>query len=511
MSQLNSFARTLTIPRWSACLGVLLGTALYCGFLAANSTIVAGGSDSSGYLNSARLLAAGRLQADLRVPVEFGPQAALDRSHFTPLGFFSYAGNPRLTPTYPSGLPLHFALGSRIFGWRIGLLVIEIGAAFGAIVLCYAVARELGLGGWFATAGAVTLGLCPVFLFSSIQPLSDTLATLWCLAAMLAALRSRRTAGWAGACGAALGIAVLVRPTNIVLLPALVVVLGFDWRRLGLAILGGLPALVWLALYNRALYGGVLRSGYGDLQDAFALHNAWPTTRHFAHWLVLLLPAILVGLPFAAIMRPAGRGRHLTALALWFGAITGLYACYEVSHEVWWCLRFILPGIPALIIGGLLGLETISMLIPVRWADRYRIGVALMLGGWAIGGSWYWTRKLGVQYIRGYEQVYADATHAAKAQLPPNALVVAFHLSGALYYYTEFPVLRWDTADTADFAHYAALAQKTGRPICAVLYDVEVSDALHGHFPGAWERIGTVKNVGLWRLTPSPAAPGMPR
>ena len=102
------------------------------------------------------------------------------------------------------------------------------------------------------------------------------LATTWCLAAMWAALRARRDRRWAAACGVAFGIAVLIRPTNAVLLPALVVLLGFDWRRLGLAVVGGLPCVAWLAVYNHSLYGGALRSGYFNWSEFFALRYFWP-------------------------------------------------------------------------------------------------------------------------------------------------------------------------------------------------------------------------------------------
>ena len=46
-------------------IGVIV-LAAYGFFLARNSSNVAGGADSSGYLNSARLLASGSLAADLR-------------------------------------------------------------------------------------------------------------------------------------------------------------------------------------------------------------------------------------------------------------------------------------------------------------------------------------------------------------------------------------------------------------------------------------------------------------
>ena len=37
-------------------------------------------------------------------------------------------------------------------------------------------------------------------------------------------------------------------------------------------------------------------------------------------------------------------------LALWFGAVIALFACFAYSHESWWSLRYVLPAMPALIL-----------------------------------------------------------------------------------------------------------------------------------------------------------------
>ena len=503
MSNPNPPAPAARAPRPFVVLA-LLALAGYAVFLAVHTTTVAGGADSSGYLNSARLLASGHLQADLRVPAEFGPPLALDRAAFTPLGFVSPPAHPHLVPIYPGGLPLHFAAAGKLLGWHFGPLLIELGGALVALGLCYRVARELGVGPALSAAGAAVLGACPVFLFTSVQPLSDTLATTWTLAAIFAALRARRHAAWAAACGAAFAVAVLVRPTNLVLLPALVVLLGLDGRRLALAALGGLPGALWLGTYNHLLYGGALTSGYGDWRAAFATAYAPPTLVHFAHWLALLLPAVVLALPVAALLRRPLFSRPLLALALWFVAIVAVYACYEVSREVWWCLRFILPALPALILGALLGLDAISRRLPPPHQGRFLAGAALLLGGWAVGGSAYWTRKLGVLEMQRYEQAYAEAAQAARALLPPDALVVCHYTSGALYASTDFAVLRWDQVDAPQFARFAALARRAGRPVCAVLFDAEEKPALTERCPGNWSRLGSVRNLSLWRLTAAP-------
>jgi hypothetical protein len=201
--------------------------------------------------------------------------------------------------------------------------------------------------------------------------------------------------------------------------------------------------------------------------------------------------------------------RNRLALGLWFGALTLLYVFYAISHESWSCLRFLLPALPALIFSALLGLESLLCLAPAPHLPTLRAVAAGLLVVWSLVASHHWTRKLGVLYIQDYEQVYEDANLAAKSQLPPDALVVASFLSGALYFYTDFSVLRWDHLNSADFSRYAALAEKSGRPICAVLHESEEPAALRERCLGHWTRLATVKSVGLWRLTaasPAPAA-----
>lgn len=504
MSNPNPSVHPAPAPRWFVALA-LLALAAYGVFLATHATTVAGGSDSSGYLNSARLLAAGHLQGELRVPAEFGPPSALNRAAFTPFGFFAYPDRTALPPTYPTGLPLHLAAAGTLFGWHLGPLLVQVGGALAALALCYLTARALRLRPALAAAGAVALGACPIFLFTSLQPLSDTLATTWTLAAVLPALLARRHLGWAAACGAAFAIAVLVRPTNAVLLPALLVLLGADWRRLALFGAGGLPGALWFGYYNHTLYGGALRSGYGDIFAAFDLAYAPASLLDFARWLALLLPAVLLVLPLAAPSVRDFRDRTLVALALWFGAVIALFACFNASHEAWWSLRYILPALPPLIFAALLGLEALAQRFPAPHRPALLSAAAAFLILWAVAGSTYWTGKFGVLYTQGYEQTYADAGAAARRLLPPDALVVCFHTCGALYAYTDFPILRWDQIDPAQFARFTALTARSGRPVCAVLFDSEEKEALRQRCPGEWTRLGSVKNVGLWRL--SAAAP----
>ena len=441
------------------------------------------------------------------MPPEFGPKAGFDRELFTPFGFRPYLEQAAIVPTYPVGVPLHFAAAGKLLGWHLGPFLVEIGGALAALCLCYLIGRELGLGPALAAAGAATVGACPLFVFASIQPLSDMLATTWTLASVCAALRARRRLVWAGVCGTAFSIAVLVRPTNSVLLPALVIFLGLDWRRLALFVAGGIPGAAWLGYYNHTLYGGALRSGYGSFEVFFATAHIPASLVDFTRWLAVLLPAVLLILPLAALFVGEFRNRYLAALAVWFGAVIGLFACVGFSHEAWWSLRYILPAIPALILAALLGLQALAYRIPVSQRPALHTAAAAFLTLWAVAGCVYWTKKLGVYDGKVHEQTYADATRAARDTFPQDALVVSSATCGAVYAYTNFAILRADLVDAPSFARIAALAHAGGRPICALLFDSEEKEALSDHCPGEWKRVATVRNLGLWQLGATDFAP----
>jgi 4-amino-4-deoxy-L-arabinose transferase-like glycosyltransferase len=486
-------------PRWFVWLG-FIALAAYALFLGTHTTVVAGGSDSSGYLNSARLLTTGRLQTEVRVPSEFGVPSEVTRKHFSPAGFNTFPGNPHLAPVYPIGLPLHFALAGKLLGGNAGPFLVQLLAAVGAVGLCYRLSRELGIDYALSAAGAAMLAVFPVFIFTSIQTLSDTLATTWTLVALLCGLRARVSACWAIACGAALAIGVLVRPTNLAVAPALIVLIGLNVRRLAWFVAGGVPGAVWLAFYNHQLFGGALRSGYGNIYADFGLQHFGPGVRHFIRWILLFLPAPTLAFPIAALMDRPGRKRELVALLLAAVAFIGLYLFYEIFREDWWCLRYILPAIAALIPAGLLGAEAIARGPGSRWPRAFRPALALVLTVWAVGNSWYWTKRLSVFQVPKYERAYADAARAVRAQAPPGALVVCAQLSGALYYYTDLPTLIFDAITPEEFAQYTLRARGATRAIYAVLFDVEEERALRTYCPGSWKRVSSVANISIWVL-----------
>jgi 4-amino-4-deoxy-L-arabinose transferase-like glycosyltransferase len=164
-------------------------------------------------LNAARLFLRGRVSE----PIEILRRLSLpssDREIFIPLGFRPGAGAGTMAPRYPPGLPLHMAAAAAVGGWsKAPFLVVPFSGA-AALLLLFLLARELGLSRELSAAGGALLAACPIFFGMAVQPMSDVVATAWVLAALLLGLKARRSAGAAIAAGAALGVAVLVRPTN---------------------------------------------------------------------------------------------------------------------------------------------------------------------------------------------------------------------------------------------------------------------------------------------------------
>ena len=129
--------------RWAVWLP-LLGFLLYAAVLVRYSGACAGGSDSSGYLNNARLLSQARLTIPMRRLPGIDP-ASLPSYTCVPLGFIPAPDRLHLTPTYPMGLPLLVAATAGIAGWDLAPgLVIGLHALLGLMVM-YWLGRHVGL------------------------------------------------------------------------------------------------------------------------------------------------------------------------------------------------------------------------------------------------------------------------------------------------------------------------------------------------------------------------------
>lgn len=497
----NSAPSSVTsLPRWLR--AVLIGFAGVAGAaylitLAAHISPHAGGADSSGYLNSARMLGHGKFLTPARTlpghaATEFGEMT------FQPLGFRIQPATGQIAPTYPIGFPLHLFAAARIAGWHNAAIVVNVVTVLVSGGLFWALARRLGLQPIWAGAGVALLWLCPLFLFSALQPMSDLLALAWSLAVLYCALRAKDHWAWALACGISLGLAVLVRPTNALLAVPVGVALGFHWRSYLAVGLGGLPGAAAFAFYNWRVYGSPVLTGYGDVSSAFSREFLSHNLAHFARWIPALLSPVIM-LVLAAPFLPAARQRGYGMLAAWWVTLTGFYSFYYNSGETWWYLRFILPAFPALILGSLAVLATSAQAFRVR--TRLGLvavsGVLLFAAGWQIRQI----QHLAVMTFEQGERNYPDAAHWAQKNLPANSAIFCLQVSGAFYYYSDFMMVRWDQVAAGQYAAlHAALAEQQ-RPIYAALFPFETPEALD-KIGGHWTKLTTIGQVTFWQRQP---------
>jgi len=458
----------------------------------------AGGADSSGYLNSARLLAHGEISAVIR------PVAGVDAETlpgygdyiYTPLGFRPTDVGGLISPIYPIGLPLLIVAVAGMTNWIYAAgLTVGIHAILG-VLLVYALGRESGLSRGWSALGCVLLGLSPLYHFMSLQMMSDVPALVWATGAVLCAWRARQHPAWAPAAGFALGFAVLVRPTNaLALLPALIA-LGWNAPRLLLFALGGLPAVATLARYNLLAYGNIFTIGYFNPADSFALHRVDSTLWFYAIW----LPVLLTPLMLAAWLLPWARDlsvRWRLILGSWVLVFFLFYSTYVFTHQAWWFLRFLLPAFPPLIVAALHVLHGYAGRQPGRVSPRLAwIAVALMI---FIQGM-AWTRTLRALRVGEDERAYKVTASWLQDHLPPQAIVCTMQDSGALFYYTDFTLVRSDLLQPDQFRALVQVAHASGRPIYAALQNFEQDDTFQKHLPGNWAKVERVRVTTIWKL-----------
>lgn len=464
----------------------------------------AGGSDSSGYMNNARLLAEHRLRVERRaIPgIQTG---SLPSYTYVPLGFIP-VGQDEMVPTYPVGLSLFFLGFAPLVGWTAAPGLVVWLHALAGVLLVFALARALGFSLAGAAVGALLLAISPVYFFISVQALSDVPALTWCTAAVLFAWLSRRRSLWALAAGAAVAVAVLMRPSNLLIALPVGLSLGLGWRRWFWLGLGGLPGAVFLALFNHALYGSAFTTGYGAVEQIFRWAYAPLSLRNYAIYLPeLLTPAIV--LVFALPWLARGGARLLAAvLAVWILSFAGFYAFYFHTHETWWYLRFLLPAFPAAIIAMLLAGRAIAR----RWSPRaVRLGLAASAGLILVWDG-FWTLQKHALSIGDSEYRYVQIAHWAQSRLPANAVIAAMQTSGALFYYTPLTLIRYDQFNAENFAKIAQAAAAAGRPVYAALFPFEVKLALEQQMPGQWTQVGAVRDTTFWRLDGSAPTPVNP-
>jgi len=484
---------------WRLAVAAGFALAAYALFLNRHVVAVAAGSDSSGYLNHARLLASGHVRAPFRSIAGLPPESTPDNL-YVPLGFRETSDKQALVPTYPAGLALLILALEPLAGWRHVGNVLMILHALAGVSLTYALGRVMGLDRRWAVLGAAAIASSPLYLYMSFQLMTDVPALVWTTAAVIAAWRSRERSRWALAAGAMVALDVLVRPTNMLVFLPVAVALGASPRRWLLLALGGMPGAVFFGVHSRVAYGNFFSLGYEHAGADFSWSYVPGTLHHYVHWLPVLLTPIAIltlGLPWIARTAP----RKAILLGLWIAAFAAFYSAYVYTHETWWYLRFLLPAAPAIVVAGLLVAHRLCGGPAARLAGavRFLIWAAALTA--IFKHARVWIQKLPVLDIGNGENQYAAAANWVGEHVPHNSLFLTMQASGALFYYTDFTLVRWDWLQkrAALAPKIEEAARQSGRPIYAVLFPFEVEDALRRTMPGNWTKVQAIEDVTIWR------------
>ena len=401
--------------------------------LIANRSESVFGADSSGYANLARMLDRGETTRALPVPGD------------PPLGFFALPGE-RMASFYPIGLPLHMALFARIGGWSHAPYLVNPLAGVMLVLLTFWLGRRLHseLAGLIA---ALLMGCCAVFVFQALQPMSDVLAAMWSVAAIVAAVEGRDRPRFDLLAGFCFGVAVLVRPTSVVMLLPLAPALAGRPARIALFLLGGIPTALILAWYNLDTFGSLLASGYDaigvtrDFAPAYFGPRAW----HYARWTVELLGPVAVLAAIGGFVVARQRWMLLT----WFATFFVFYSFY-LWYDEWWYTRFLLPAYPAMAVAA--GIAIAHVIARRRMAGVLLVVVALAWEGRQLA------RFSVLSTDEDQHQSRVPVEWAARA-LPPRSLVFAKEYSGSLLYYSEHRPVRWDLGTPGLEPRYALLME----------------------------------------------------
>ena len=403
------------------------------------NTRAAGGSDSSCYVLQAEAFAQGRvtLAAPLRAP---GPGIAA--AALAPIGFVPSPAPPHdAVPICAPGLalamtPAYFVHRDAVF------LVVPLFAAL-AVWCTFLLGRALDddlTGG----CAAVLFGCSPIFLYQSVQPMSDVPASALWLTALVALVRaSPRSVVVAGL--AASG-AVLMRPNMALLVVPLLALLprrrGAWWRFVG----AGLPGAAIFAILNTLRYGSALVSGYGSTEILFSAAHAGPNLARYSQWLLetqSFAMVLALGAPFS-LWRRRRRLALVTSMAVLLTCAT--YLAYTVFDD-WWYLRFLLPALPVLIVFTVVTLRVLAERMTARpgWPLPGRAGWLVVaasagLAMWFIGVAAN-RQVFGLQALEARFRV--TGAYAARA-LPANAIVLSVQQSGSIRFYGRRGTLAWD-------------------------------------------------------------------
>jgi hypothetical protein len=489
----------------------LTGLIIYGSVMISRTGYGLGGADSYGYGSLAKMISQFKATESIKELAEFN--LSPDYSDlFVPPSFLRSPQPGVLSNMYPIGLPLMMAAASAIFGWEIGPFLISPLSATLTILLVYLIGLELGLSRKLSAAGGVLLGLFPTIVEHGLILMSDVPAMFWSTVAIFAALRARKNPHWAVAAGFAFGIAILIRPSNILLLAPIAFALPMSIKSLIRFGLGGLPVAALFFTYNFAAFGSPFKVGYTAVGVHGWFRFATFTTHlsQFVYWISILMSPTALFFWAATGINKSVHWRDRAMIISWFAGYYLLYCLYDLKYDYdahWEYTRFLLPGIPAVVLGFLLTIRRISDIL-TAWTgngDNKSIGrfVAPLLLLPVFATSVFQVYRYNAYKVGVGMEERKNAARLAGALIPQKSLIVSLEYNGTVKYYLDRYSLRFDFIHPEQWKVVKDRVDEKGYQLYALLFYDEEPRMAQGKIPGKWTLIDTFYgHTTLWKIDP---------
>jgi len=361
-----------------------------------------------------------------------------------------------------------------------------------APVLVYLLARKLRLPAAVCLAAGLLFVAWPYWLKESLDAGADILFTNLLLLALLAVLSAGERKGVMLICGAAVGLAYMVKPVGLLLVVPLAVYYWLDGARLSarrrllclvgfavIMLLFASPMLIrnYLTFRNPIYSTNIHTAGHikTDASGQGLLHVYWgeslpslgrwlsqaglsglaaTTIRELGAALALLFGGVGLFFVIPCLIIILGVGYHRQVRNLWVFA--GLLV---LELALTWIVlpRYLLVVLPVVAISAATG----GMMIAQRiWAIRRDaeaglLAVVLLVASVGIGGYVYW--RVSQQSADSLRQAHIEMAGWAKQQLPEGTVIMA-HYPYLVRFYSDRPVVQipFDDADAIEqvWRHY---------------------------------------------------------
>jgi len=382
-----------------------------------------GGSDWYGYYQQALLLKNGHVALETALPASKYPAIA-------PLSF--YAVNGKVVGQYPPGFPLLMAAA----GFAFAGLEFYVNPALGVlsvILMFLAILSLTGNDKWTAGLFALLWAFFPLTVYGSTYVMSDLPAAFFILLAFYL-LKIKKPIPSA----LALAFSLAVRPTNVlfcaVFLPLVYKELNVKQRWQYGSWFGAAGSLY--AIYNWLVYGAPWKTGYLDLSNNLSTSVFARNLGFYSGETLLQFTPLLALLALIALWK---REKHALFLASWFLAFLIFYCFWASLYEIWWWLRFLLPGFPALFLLAALGYKRI--LTAIRLQNRFpKQAVSILLVATVLFAGIFFIYR-GIRYSELWTKdkgklFYVISKKVAK-KIAPGGLVGCCEFSGPLRIYAN--------------------------------------------------------------------------